>query len=141
MSRNVLDDLPPDLAFLAPAVRAMLAVRASFKPTVDPKEFPEQAAGESLDHCERQDKQILYEALKRQFSEDDVAAFNRHVVAVGDLLWNWLHACVGGPDTAEMDLLFTIVGMIPRPKEKTWFQRAGSVLGAAYGRLTHSPRQ
>jgi hypothetical protein len=136
MSRNVLDVLPKDLAFLAPAVRAMLAIRAKFCPSVDPGKFSEAAAAEELDQCGRQYEQLLYEALKKQFPKDSGAAFNNRVIAFGDALWKWLNAYRGDRNTPEVALLFTIVGTIPRAKEKTWFQRAGSALGTAYGRFT-----
>ena len=37
-------------------------------------------------------------------------------------------------------VLYTIVTIIPRAKQKTWFQRAGANLGAAYARLTRPTR-
>jgi hypothetical protein len=128
--------LPADLAFVAPAVRAMLAVRAKFRPSVDPLKFPEAAAAEELDQCGSQYEQVLYEALKRHYSKESGAAFNRRVIAFGDSLWKWLNAYRGDRGAPEVALLFTIVGMIPRAKEKTWLQRVGSALGTAYGRLT-----
>ena len=132
MSRTVLDDLPPDLAFLAPAARAMLAFRAGLKPGAGSKELPGRMADEELDQIEK----LLYAALKKRFPKDDAATFNRQVIAFGDSLWNWLNAYRGDRNNPETALLFTIVGTIPRKKEKTWFQRAGSALGTAYGRLT-----
>ena len=140
MSRDVLDVLPADLAFLAPAVRAMLAIRARFQPSVDPKKFPDLASREELDQCGSQYEQILYEALKRQYSKESGAAFNRRAIAFGDGLWKWLNAYRGDRDTPGVAMLFTIVGMIPRAKEKTWFQRAGAALGTAYGRFTRPSR-
>jgi hypothetical protein len=119
----------------------MLAVRAGFQPSADPRQFPKAAAAEEVDQCERQCGQILYEALKKQYSKDGVTAYNHHVIAFGDSLWKWLNAYRGDRNTPEVALLFTIVGKIPRAKEKTWFHRAGAVLGAAYARLTHPSQQ
>ena len=82
MPRNVLDDLPADFAFLAPAVRAMLAVRAGFHPTVDPKQFADQAAAEELKQCGAKYQEILYAALKQRFRGESVHVFNRHVIAL-----------------------------------------------------------
>jgi len=143
MSRNALDDLPADLAFLAPAVRTMLAVRAGRQPSVDPIKSPEAAPSKELALRERECGQVLYEALKKQYSKDEGAAFNRRVIAFGDALWKWLNAYRGDRNTPEIALLFDIVGTIPVAKQKTWLQRAGSVLGTAYarGRFTPPPQQ
>jgi hypothetical protein len=133
---SVLDVLPADLACLAPAVRAMLAVRAKFRAAVDSKKFPDAAAGAKLDQCENQCAEILYEALKKKYSGENGAAFNRQVIVFGDTLWKWLNDYRGDRNTPEVALLFDIVGTIPRAKEKTWFERAGTALGAAYARYT-----
>jgi hypothetical protein len=140
MPRNVLDDLPADLAFLAPAVRAMLPIRAAFHPSVDPKQFPDQATAEELDQCGARYQEILYAALKQRFRGESVPAYNRQVIALGDALWSWLNSYSGDWDAPEAELLYTIVSMIPRTRQKTWFQRAGANLGAAYARLTRPTR-
>ena len=140
MPRDILDDLPPDLAFLAPAVRAMLPIRAAFHPSVDPKQSPDKAAAEELDQCGAQYQELLYAALKQKLRGVSVPAFNRQVIALGDALWTWLNSYSGDWDAPEAELLYTIVNMIPRATQKTWFQRAGASLGAAYARWTWPTR-
>ena len=136
MPRPILDDLPADLAFLAPAVRSMLPIRAAFHPSVDPKQFPDKAAAEELDQCGARYQNLLYAALKQRLRGESIPAFNRHVIALGDALWTWLNTYSGDWDTPEAELLYTIVSLIPRAKQKSWFQRVGANLGAAYARLT-----
>lgn len=116
MPKSVLDKLPSDIAFVAPCVRQMLAVRASYRPTVDARKEPERALDEELNHCFDDYTRVTGEMLVQQFFSGDRLEFCNRVGALQVRLLEWLEPYKTRSLTPETHLLFTMLGFMSNPE-------------------------
>ena len=116
MARSLLDTLPAELGFLAPAVRQMVAVHEANRPAVDPLNEPERAHNAELAACFNKDSKILTDALLENFNFGDRQPFVTRVEGLRRRLSQWLEPQKRRPLTAETRLLFQIIGMLANPE-------------------------
>lgn len=117
MAKSLLDTLPEDLAFLAPAVRDMLRVRKAVRPAVDARKEPERALSAELEASFDDDERIVGAALRHHYRCTDRGSFVMSVQALQLRLLQWLEPQKRRPMTSERGLLFAIVGMLGYPEE------------------------
>src|SRR6267378_3855524 len=116
MPKNILDELPADLGFLAPCVREMLSVRANYRPSVDPETFPEQAYEEELNHCSTDYERILRAPLVERFYTGSTELFGERVAALRSSLLRWMEPYKMQMRAPEVRMLFTVIGNLSYPE-------------------------
>jgi len=116
MPKNILDELPADLGFLAPCVRETLSVRANYRPSVAPETFPEQAYEDELNQCSTDYERILRAPLVERFYTGSAELFGERVAALRSSLLNWMEPYKMQMSAPEVRMLFTVIGNLSHPE-------------------------
>src|SRR6266436_1896714 len=116
MPKNILDELPADLGFLAPCVREMLSVRANYRPSVALETFPEQAYEDELNQCSTDYERILRAPLVERFYTGSTELFGERVAALRSSLLRWMDPYRMQMSTPEVRMLFTVIGSLSYPE-------------------------
>ena len=124
MPQSIIDQLPENMAFLAPCAREMLAVRAArYRPSVNAREYPEQALADELDQCSSEYQRILGRALIKEFFSGSSDLFCERVTLLRTSLLKWMEPFRMHLENAEVSILFTIVGSLGHPEAYLETQR------------------
>ena len=113
--KNILDQLPPELKFLAPCVREMRKLRVGYRPSADPVECPEAARDEEIERFFDDDTRILGQHLRDSLPASSRDEFCGRAVVVQSALFEWLTAYRSRFDEPEVAILFGIVGFLSNP--------------------------
>src|SRR5438046_1818837 len=124
MAQSVIDQLPENMAFLAPCAREMLALRAArYRPSVHAREHPEQAFADELDQCSSEYQRILGRALIKEFFSGSPDLFCERVTLLRTSLLKWIEPFRMHLENAEVSILFTTVGSLGHPEAYLETQR------------------
>jgi hypothetical protein len=94
----------------------MLAVRASYRPTVDARNEPERAYDEEINRCFDDYARITGQMLLEQFYDGDRREFCERVRALQVRLLEWLEPYKKRSLTPETSLLFGMLGFMSNPE-------------------------
>ena len=126
MPQSLLDQLPQHLAFLAPCAREMLAFRgAQYRPSVDPREYPEQAFADEVAQCSPEYERILGRCLINEVFSGSSDLFSERVAAIRRALLAWIEPVRTDVENPEVRILLVIIGSLGYPETYLEMQRSG----------------